>query len=926
MNLSNKKLFLIDAMALIYRSHFAFIRNPRINSKGINTSASFGFINSIIEIIQKERPSHIIVAFDTPKPTFRHLEFKEYKAKRDAQPEDITIAIPQIKNIIKAFNIPIIEKDGFEADDIIGTIAYKIKNSGYEVYMMTPDKDFGQLVAKNVYIYKPGYLQKQTEILKEEDILNKWGIKNVKQITDIIGLWGDSSDNIPGVPGIGEKTSKRLIQQYDSIENLLKNTDKLKGKIKENLIQYSKQAQDSKKLGTIDTNVPIKLELDKSEYTQPNTKQLLEILKELEFKTIIKRLFGSTVEQQQKLEFDKNSSKIADEIIKENQNQNFKINNLHNTKHKYILINDLEGFLSLYSKLLKQKEISFKVLGNNPNPHFSDLLGISFSFNPKNGFYIHFNKNLIIDDTIKKLTEIFNNEKILKISENLKYDLIILKKHGINISKNLFDNLIAHYLIEPDLNHDINTMSNMYLKYETQEIINYIKGNDLLNKNTLENIKENKCEFSDISLQIKHKLQSKLKIEKVEDLFCNIEMPLVSVLAEMELNGVNIDTENLNELSHEINSDIKQLEQKIYEMAGETFNINSPKQLGYILFEKLKLSENPIKTKGGQFATGENILNDLISIHPIAKLLIQYKTLSKLKSTYVDALPLLVSKDDGKIHTTYNQAIVATGRLSSTDPNLQNIPIRNKRGKQIRRAFIPSNPNFKIMAADYSQIELRIMAAFSNDQHMINAFKEGKDIHLMTASKIFNVSEKDVTSDMRAKAKSVNFGIIYGISAFGLSKILNIRRKEAHEIIQAYFKEFPDIKTYMDKIIIKAHEDGYVKTLLGRKRILNGINSRNSNVRKYAERNAINSPLQGTQAEMIKLAMVNIHDWMIKEKLKSKMIMQVHDELVFEVHNQEIDIMKKNITKLMENTLKIKVPIKVNISIGENWLDIYSNE
>ncbi len=921
---SNKNFFLIDTMALIYRSHFAFIRNPRINSKGINTSASFGFLTSLLEIIQKEKPSYLTVAFDTPEPTFRHLEFSDYKAKRDAQPEDITLAIPQIKKIIKALNIPIIQKPGYEADDIIGTLAYKIKKEGYKIYMMTPDKDFGQLVQKNIYLYKPAYMQSKIEILDENAILKKWNIKNVNQITDIIGLWGDASDNIPGVPGIGEKTSKKLIQEYQSLENLLKNSDKLKGKLKENLIKYSKQALDSKRLGTIDTNVPIKFKIEEAKYQEPNKTELLNILQELEFKTIIKRLYGASIEQQQRMDFGKSSqTSIFENIVKENKDYQFKINNIINTKHKYSIINNSNDFKKLIKLLSKQNQISIKVLGTDSNPHKSKLLGIAFSFKSNEAYYIHFNEKINLQEYIKEFEYILNNEKILKIGENIKNDIILLKKNKIKIKGPFFDNIIAHNIIEPDIKHDINTMANMYIKYEPMETHIYIKGNEIINKNNLNEIKENICEFVDITLQIKNKLVSKLKIEKIEKLFWEVEMPLVEVLADMELNGVTINKEELYQLSLDINEDLLKLEKKIYELAGENFKINSPKQLGYILFDKMKLLENPIKTKGGQYATGESILSNLTSIHPIANFLIEYKMLSKLKSTYVEALPAIVSKEDDKIHTTYNQAIVATGRLSSTEPNLQNIPIRNIRGKEIRKAFIPSNLDCKIMSADYSQIELRIMASFSNDKHMIKAFKDDKDIHLMTASKIFHVKEEEVTSDMRAKAKTVNFGIIYGISGFGLAKILQIRRRDAHIMIQDYFKEFPDIKTYMDKIIEKARKNGYVKTLLGRKRVLNDINSRNSNVRKYAERNAINSPLQGTQAEMIKVAMVNIDNWMKKEKLKSKMIMQVHDELVFEIHKDEISLMQKNIKKLMSNAIKINVPIKVNIAIGENWLEAH---
>ncbi len=929
MQKDRNKLFLIDAMALIYRAHFAFINNPRITSKGSNTSAIFGFLNSLLEVIKNQKPTHIVVAFDRSEPTFRHEKFEYYKAHRDKQPEDITNAIPKVKEILQAFNIPIIEKIGYEADDIIGTISNQAKRKNLDIYMMTPDKDFGQLVDEGVFLYKPGYMNQKPAILDSNDILKKWNIERVNQITDILGLWGDASDNIPGIPNIGEKTAIKLIKEYKSIENLIKNQDKLKGKLKENVSKYSQDALLSKELATIHVNIKLDFSLDEAEYKGPNEAILRNILHELEFKTIEKRIFDSNhlakkVIQTSIFGSGKDSS---EQLYIKGENDSSKILNIDSIKHKYKFIDTTQERTSLIKILSKQKEITLDVETTNLNPHLANILGLSFSYKEKEAFYIKIPENK--EETINLLREfniIFKSKEILKIGHNLKNDIIILNNYGIKLEEPLFDTMIANYLVSHDTRNSLKVMAQNYLNYDLIDIETLMgKGEKKLSFNSIDinKFKEYAGENVDITLQIKKILSTKLTSENVESLFYKVEMPLVQVLSTIESNGVSIDIEILKDLSLMMKKELEKAEKEIYKLANATFNIASPKQLGNILFNKLKLLKDPQKTKSGQYATGESILSLLAKKHKIAAEILEFREFSKLKSTYVDALPNLINPTDGKIHTSYNQAIVATGRLSSTDPNLQNIPIRTDKGKKIRKAFIPSGKEFKIMSADYSQIELRIAASFAKDQHMINAFKQGEDIHRITASKVFQVKPSQVSEEMRRKAKMVNFGIIYGISPFGLSQRLDISRTEASSIIQSYFREFPDIKNYMDSIKVKAREDGFVTTILGRKRILMDINSRNKTLREFAERNAINSPIQGSNAEMIKVAMINIQKWILNNKLKSKMIMQVHDELIFDMHRDEEEIMSENIAHLMETAIPLNVPIKVNIKIGNNWLEAH---
>ena len=937
------KLFLLDAMALIYRAHFAFSKTPRVTSKGLNTGAVFGFTNTLLEILEKEKPSHIGISFDTAAPTFRHEQFSDYKAHRQEQPEDIAIAIPYVKKLADAFDIPLLLLDGFEADDVIGTVAKKASKEGFEVYMMTMDKDYGQLVEENIYLYKPSYLGKGHEVLGVNEILNKWGITNVCQVADILGLMGDSSDNIPGIPGIGEKTAQKLISEYGSVENLIANADKLSGKIKENVTNFSQQGLLSKHLATIDINVPIEFEPERLVYNGGEKKVIIELFEELEFKTIRKRLFGDPTDAKPKqvgpggqlgisfgreVEVDitlKENIIVIDEGAKEDAAGK---ENIENVAHRYHLIDNDEQREMLIQHLAMQDSFCFDTETDSVDPIEAQLVGIAFCAYEKEAYYIPllgaFEETKKITDELKPLLE---NTTIVKVGQNLKYDITVLKKYDIEVSGPLFDTMLASYLIAPEGRHNMDDMAERHLNYTPVSIKELIgkKGKAQLKMSDvdIEKVKEYAAEDADITLQLKQKLEPRLKPKNVDKLFYDLEMPLMPVLAEIEQEGVKIDTNSLKEISNVLEVDVKQIEEKIYQLAGEQFNIASPKQLGLILFEKLQLDPKAKKTATGQYATGEDVLSRLADKHEIVGNILDYRELQKLKSTYIDALPLLISKYDGRVHTSFNQAVTATGRLSSTNPNLQNIPIRTERGREIRKAFVPRNENFLILSADYSQIELRLMASFSKDPTMMGAFQNGKDIHASTASKVFKVSPEEVNADLRRKAKTVNFGIIYGISAFGLSQRLDIPRSEGSGIIKAYFEEFPKVKEYMDNAIIKARELGYAETLMGRRRYLPDINSQNQTIRGFAERNAINAPLQGSAADMIKLAMINIHNWLMKEKLQSRMILQVHDELVFDVHRDEIEIVKPKVQELMKTALLIDVPMEVGVGIGENWLEAH---
>ncbi|TAE73035.1 MAG: DNA polymerase I [Bacteroidetes bacterium] len=957
-----QKLFLLDAMALIYRAHFAFAKNPRINSKKVNTGAVLGFTNSLLEILQKENPSHIGVAFDTPEPTFRHIQFEAYKAQRQQQPEDISIAIPYIFDILRAFNIPILRVPGFEADDVIGTLAKKAEaQSDCTIYMMTPDKDYAQLVTDRILLYKPAMFGNDVAIWGVKEVLEKWDIDNTLQVIDILGLQGDAVDNIPGIPGIGEKTAIKLIKEYGSIENLIAKNSELKGKLQENIVNFSAQGLLSKQLATIELNTPIELDMQTLARQPMNEQAVKDLFDDLEFKTLKARVFKETLENKvlvpnpnnhtqntskTKLSpkkqniaqvdmFGNNTSTIIE--TKENKEENENITpsfsnyykNITDTIHQYYLIDTPELRKELIEYLSQQTEFCFDTETTNIDALEAELVGMSFSYYATEAYYIPFPADKIQTLSIlNELKPILENEKIQKIGQNIKYDLCVLENYGIKLKGKMWDTMLAHYILEPDARHNLDTLSQNYLQYSPVSIETLIgkKGNTQGNMRevALQTIKEYASEDADLTWQLKQKFAPELeKYQKLQHVFETIEMPLMPVLAKIERNGVKIDTEILKVISESLAKDILILEQKIYTQAGVTFNIASPKQLGDVLFEKLKLDEKAKKTKTGQYATGEEILTKLKDKHLIINLILEYREWVKLKNTYVDALPLLVSKTDGRVHTSYQQAVASTGRLSSTNPNLQNIPIKTEKGREIRKAFVAQDENFVLLSADYSQIELRIMAHFAKDQTMIEAFKNQADIHRITASKIFKVEENEVTDDMRRKAKTANFGIIYGISAHGLSERLSIPRKEASEIINAYFEEFPSIKAYMDNVVNEARATEFVETLSGRRRYLRNLNSGNMLERANADRNAINSPIQGTAADMIKLAMIKIDDFLEENKLVTKMILQVHDELVFEVPLSELDFVKENITQLMKTALLIDVPMEVGVGVGKNWLEAH---
>lgn len=923
-----KKLFLLDAFALIYRGYFALNANAKfnpVNSKGLDTSAILGFTNTLVEVLTKQKPTHIAVVFDTAAPTARHEDFTDYKANRDEMPDAIALAIPYIKEILAAFKIPVIESDGYEADDIIGTLAKKAEEKGFITYMMTPDKDFGQLVSENIFIYKPGRFGADAEILGVKEICEKFEVKNPLQVIDILGLWGDAVDNIPGIPGVGEKTAKQLIKEFGSIENLLANTDKLKGKLKERVEENKEKALMSKKLATILTNVPVEFDEQALALEEPDKEKVLEIFSELEFRTLAKRVLGQEIQSVSKggqmdmfgniEEFNTEKEIVA-------------FNTLKNTPHSYLIVQTLNELDLLCKKLEQKREISFDTETTSLDAIDAELVGMSFSYKKGEAYYVPFPENRNeAEKWIEPIKSVLENEGVLKIGQNLKYDILVLKNYGVEVKGILFDTMLAHYVLEPEKKHGMDYLSETFLNYRPVSIEELIgkKGKNQGNMRDvpIELIKEYAAEDADITLQLKEVLAPKLKTNNCEKLFNEIETPLIQVLADMEYEGVNIDAHFLKEYSIKLQEELQILENTIYKHAGINFNIDSPKQLGEILFEKLKIDENAKKTKTGQYATGEDVLIKLAKKHPIIEEILNYRELRKLKSTYVDSLPEMVNKKTGRIHTSFMQAVAATGRLSSNNPNLQNIPIRTEKGRLVRKAFIPRNENYLLLSADYSQVELRIIAALSNDENMISAFKEGKDIHAATASRVFSVSLENVTKEMRSKAKAVNFGIIYGQSAFGLSENLGISRTEAKEIIENYFKQYPAIKTYMDKNIQFAREKGYVETIMGRRRYLNDINSSNATVRGFAERNAINAPIQGSAADIIKKAMIDIHKEIKKRNLKTKMILQVHDELVFDLYKPEKEEVITLVKEKMEGAYPLSVPLITEVNTGENWLEAH---
>ena len=946
------KLFLLDAYALIYRAYYALIKNPRINSKGFNTSAVLGFVNTLEDVLKKENPTHIGVAFDPSGPTFRHEAYEQYKAQREETPEVIRLSVPIIKDIIRAYRIPILEVTGYEADDVIGTLATKAGKRGITTYMMTPDKDYGQLVSENVFMYRPKYGDKEFEVMGIEQVKAKFDIESPLQVIDMLGLMGDSSDNIPGCPGVGEKTAQKLVAQFGSIENLLANTDQLKGALKTKVETNKELITFSKFLATIKTDVPIELNLHELKRETPDEEALRKIFEEMEFRTLMERVFNreknSTpveapapkkgsgqlslfggVEPVASTKNTHSQANLFGEFTDEGQG-NSEFSNLASLKtinFDYQLI-DTEEKRQRFLQIIKTKEIfSLDTETTSTDPISAELVGMSFSFTKNQAFYIPVPSNQ--EETtriVNEFKEVLENKETLKVGQNIKYDMLVLSRYGVNVQGPMFDTMIAHYVLQPELRHNMDYLAEIYLHYETIHIEELIgsKGKNQGNMRDLqpEAIYKYACEDADITLQLKEVLEKELKENGAEKLFYEIEMPLVPVLAYMEKNGVRVDTEALKETSRHFTARMKQIEEEVHQLAGGEFNISSPKQVGEVLFDKLKIVAKAKKTKTGQYVTSEEVLESLRSKHPIVEKILDYRGLKKLLSTYIDALPLLINPETGKIHTSFNQTVTATGRLSSSNPNLQNIPIRNEDGKEIRKAFIPEE-GCEFFSADYSQIELRIMAHLSGDTNMIEAFREGDDIHAATAAKVYKISLEEVTREQRSKAKTANFGIIYGISVFGLAERMNVPRSEAKELIEGYFQTYPQIKEFMDKSIEKARENGYIETVFGRKRFLPDITSHNAVVRGYAERNAINAPIQGSAADIIKVAMVNIYRRFLEENLRSKMILQVHDELNFSVYPEEKEKVQQIVIEEMEKAYAMQVPLRADCGWGKNWLEAH---
>ena len=922
------RLFLLDAYALIYRAYYAFIKFPRIDSKGRNTSAIFGFVNTLEDVLRNANPTHIAVGFDPAGPTFRHEEYKDYKAQREATPEVIKASIPIIKEIINAYNIPILEVPGYEADDVIGTIAKKMDRERFDVYMMTSDKDYGQLTEPSIYMYRPKYGGNDYEILNDKNIIEKYGIKNPSQVIDLLGLMGDSSDNIPGCPGIGEKTAIKLLDQFGTIENLLENTDQLKGAQKIRVEENKEQILISKYLATIKTDVPIEINENELILKEKNEEELKKIFEDLEFRTLLVRLFNQdTAPTLSKAPLQGNL--FTEELIEESPKAveielPDKYTDINTTPHKYKIVETEENMTALSIELLKQKSVCFDTETTGVDPLLCELVGLSFAFNEGEAFYIPISeKQEVALRQVNIFRSFFENENIEKSGQNIKYDILVLRNYGIKIKGPLFDTMVAHYLLNPELRHGMDYMAEIYLNYNTIPIENLIgpKGKNQLSMRDVDTkiVADYAAEDADITLKLKNKLEKDIHKNGLDKLYFDIEAPLIYVLADMEWTGVRLDLKALKDLSELYTDELKEVEKEIIEMAGIEFNVNSPKQTGEILFDRLKIIEKAKKTKTGQYKTGEEELEKIRSKHPIIGKILEQRGLKKLLSTYINSFPLLINSKTGKIHTSFNQTVAATGRLSSTNPNLQNIPIRDARGRELRRVFIPDEGDL-FMSSDYSQIELRIMAHLSEDINMLEAFNREQDIHAATASKIFKTTIEEVDGDMRRKAKTANFGIIYGITPFGLSERLTIPRSEAKNLIDDYFATFSGVRKYMEESIEKGKTNGYVETIYGRKRFLPDISSRNATVRGFAERNAINAPIQGSAADIIKVAMVRIFDRLQKDNKKSKMILQVHDELNFNIIPEELEYMKKMVVEEMENAAKLTVSLKTEIGVGENWL------
>ena len=932
----NSKLFLLDAYALIYRAYYAFIKNPRINSKGFNTSAILGFVNTLEEVLKKENPTHIGVAFDPPGPTFRHEAFEQYKAQREETPEAIRLSVPIIKDIIKAYRIPILEVAGYEADDVIGTLATEAGNQGITTYMMTPDKDYGQLVTDHVFMYRPKYGDKEFEIMGVEQVKAKFDIQSPAQVIDMLGLMGDSSDNIPGCPGVGEKTAQKLIAEFGSIENLLEHTDQLKGALKTKVETNREMIIFSKFLATIKVDVPIRLDMNSLVREQADEDTLRKIFEELEFRTLMERIFKKESSPASPIAgtlFNQENGPVQGNLFEEftpdhtNEEKKSNLESLNSLSYDYQLIDTEEKRNEIIKKLLTSEILALDTETTGTDPMDAELVGMSFSITENQAFYVPVPAER--EEAIKIVREfepVFKNEKSLKVGQNIKYDMLVLQNYGIEVRGKLFDTMVAHYVLQPELRHNMDYLAEIYLHYQTIHIEELIgpKGKGQKNMRDLspQEVYLYACEDADVTLKLKNILEQELKKNDAEKLFYEIEMLLVPVLVNIESNGVRLDTEALKQSSEHFTTRLQSIEKEIYTLAEGEFNIASPKQVGEILFDKLKIVEKAKKTKTGQYVTSEEVLESLRNKHDIIGKILEYRGLKKLLSTYIDALPQLINPKTGRIHTSFNQTVTATGRLSSSNPNLQNIPIRDEDGKEIRKAFIPDD-GCSFFSADYSQIELRIMAHLSEDKNMIDAFLSGYDIHAATAAKIYKVDIKEVTADMRRKAKTANFGIIYGISVFGLAERMNVDRKEAKELIDGYFETYPQVKSYMDKSIQVAREHGYVETIFHRKRFLPDINSRNAVVRGYAERNAINAPIQGSAADIIKVAMARIYERFKAEGLKAKMILQVHDELNFSVPAKEKEIVEQVVIEEMEKAYRMHVPLKADCGWGTNWLEAH---
>jgi len=937
-----EKLFLLDGMALIYRAFFAMQRTPRYNSKGLNTSAIMGFANTLYELLKNEKPTHIGVAFDTQAPTARHTDFVQYKANRQAMPEDLAASIPYIKELIRAFNIPTLYVEGYEADDVIGTLAKEAEQAGYQVYMVTPDKDFGQLVSENIFMYKPAKAGERPVIMGVPEVCEKFGIKNPLQVIDFLGLMGDASDNIPGIPGVGEVTARKLLEEYGSVENLLENAKYIKNDTLRNKYDNGCDSADiAKHRATITLYCSIECNLAHLHLDPPDVERLKTLLDELEFRTFAQRVFTDLSLNPGGIQTATATKPSASKpAVSPGQGDLFSIaevpfepmesslKTIANTPHEYRAADSESSVTELLTELGNSKSFCFDTETTGLDTITAELVGMSFATTPGKAWYVPVSENREeANALVARFKSVFSNTSIGKTAQDMKFDIAILGNYGIEIAGPTFDTMLAHYLIEPDMRHNMDILAQTYLNYSPVSIEELIgkkgKAQTSMRTVSLEEIKEYAAEDADITLQLRNILEPKLKETDTLKIFNEIEMPLVPVLAGIEAAGVKLDSQALNEFSKELHQEIIKVQEEIWQHAGVEFNIASPKQLGEILFDRLKIDDKPKKTATKQYQTGEDVLLKLVHKHPMVQLILDFRGLTKLKSTYVDTLPLLVNPVTGRIHTSYNQAVAATGRLSSTNPNLQNIPIRTERGREIRKAFVPRNEEYTLLSADYSQIELRIIASMSNDEAMKEAFRQGLDIHTATAANIYNVPLDQVGRDMRRNAKSVNFGIVYGISAFGLSENLGIPRKEAAEIIDTYFATFPGIKKYMDSTMASAREKGYVETLMGRRRIIRDINSANGVMRGFAERNAINAPIQGSAADMIKIAMINIYNEFLKRKLQSRMTMQVHDELVFDVYKPEVEQVKQIVGELMRNALPLDVPVEVEMNTGENWLEAH---